>query len=189
MAAKRKFSDDELVAAYVECEGNKTHIAKALGVSTLTVRKRINQLPSGMLIEKDQWNDVHKLESMRDLQRRMLTSITDAEIKAASLKMRITAVAILEDKIRTMEGKAVEHVEHKMLHSLDPKYLEALKELDDRMTKAKLENINYDDGDVVDAEPVEVLRLTGSDTAGDSAEDREAGSEDASVGRHGEGTT
>lgn len=173
MAAKQKFSDDDLIQAYGEYEGNKTRMAEALGVSRLTVRKRLDALPEGCLIEREAWNDVHKLGAMRDLQRRLIVSITDADIKKASAQARITTLAILEDKIRTMEGKAIEHVEHKMLHSLDPKYLEALKELDDKLTKAKLENINYDDGNVVDAEPVEVLQLEGSDTAGDSAEDAE----------------
>ena len=177
MAANRKFSDDDLIQAHDEYDGNKTKMAEALGVSRLTIRQRLDKLPVGMLVKREQWNDVSKLGAMRDLQRRLLVSITDADIKKASAQARITTLAILEDKIRTMEGKAIEHVEHKMLHQLDPKYLDALRELDEKLTKAKLEQAYNDRDDIIDVQPISLPESTGTDSGGDSPQESEIGEE------------
>jgi glycine betaine/choline ABC-type transport system substrate-binding protein len=81
---------------------------------------------------------------MRGLQRRLLTSITDKDIKKASAQARITTLAILEDKIRMMEGKATEHIAHQHYQQLDPESMEAIKQLSQKMTQKKLEAVNYD---------------------------------------------
>ena len=53
--------------------------------------------------------------SFEHLQRRTLKNITDEEIKSTSMLQRVTAAAILQDKIQVIRGLSSEIVDHRVL--------------------------------------------------------------------------
>lgn len=140
-----KFTDDDLLAAIGIHGKNVTRVAEELGVSRAAVRKRIRLLPVGALVSKSQWNEVTKVDALKDLQRKLLGAITPTDIRKASLQMKITAIGILEDKIRLNEGKATEHIAHGHYQALGTGDKEMIKQMIEQRTQAKLDAIDYDE--------------------------------------------
>lgn len=145
--SKKVFSDEDLIAAIGVHGRNVTRVAEELGVSRAAVRKRVKQLPTGALISRSEWNETTKVEALKDLQRKLLGSITPTDIKRASLKMKITAIAILEDKIRLNEGKATEHIAHGHYQALSEGDKEMIKKLITERTEKKLNEIDDNQND------------------------------------------
>ncbi len=48
-------------------------------------------------------------------QRRVVNSLTDDDIKSASMLQRVTAAAILQDKIQVIRGQATEIIDHRVM--------------------------------------------------------------------------
>lgn len=144
---QKQFSDDDLLAAIGIHGRNVTRVAEELGVSRAAVRKRVKALPVGALVSRSEWNETTKVDALKDLQRKLLGAITPTDIRKASLQMKITAIGILEDKIRLNEGKATEHIAHGHYQQLKEGDKDMIKRLIEERTQAKLDAIDYDDVD------------------------------------------
>lgn len=146
MAPKIKFTDVELIAALNAHTGNVTKAAAELGVSRAAVIKRRDVLPQAALISKDEW-EIKKADAMSDMQHTILASITQDDIEKSSAAQRITMMAILEDKLRLIQGKATEHIAHAVGENLSDEYKKELKEFIQRETARKRAAVTYEEGE------------------------------------------
>ena len=141
---EKKFTDEELLAALNLHGNNKRAVAVELGVSRAAVRKRMKNLPSGALVLKSQWNETTKVESMKDLQRKIITSVTARQIMKSPLNQRVNMMKTLEEMIRLNEGKATEHIAHGHYQQLGEGDRDMIKRLIAERTQAKLDEIDYE---------------------------------------------
>jgi hypothetical protein len=144
MGQDRKFDDMSLIEAWNKNSGNEAQTAKDLGVSRNAVRKRRKALGEFAMVSAEQWN-TKKVDTFRDLQRRLVTSITHGDIMKSSAAQRVTMAAILEDKIRLMEGQATAHIEHQHFVGMDDETRALLADFDKQYTAKKLQEITYDE--------------------------------------------
>ena len=169
--ASKLFEDADLIATLNMNNGNVTRTAEQLGVTRAAVIKRRDALPEGAFLSREEWA-VKKVDALKDLQRKILQSITPDDIKKASAAQRITMAAILEDKIRLAEGKATEHIAHQMESNLSDEDRAILQEFIARRTQQVVSQIEYHDNEpAIDAEYDEIQNQSGnngSDRWGDS---------------------
>ena len=146
---KSKFDDLELIAALNEANGNESAAARALQVTPAAVAKRKKQLPDGVLSKDIQDYRIRRADIFAGFQRALIAGITKDKISKASLQQIGTLFGIFYDKERLEKNLATEHIAHDMHKSLDPQDLEAQKKYNDKSTKRKVNEVEYEQEAVV----------------------------------------
>ena len=82
--------------------------------------------------------DATIIRAYKELSLSIADTITEKDIKKASLSQRITAMAILQDKLNIKEGKSTENIAHKVVHSLDDESKALLESLGKSLIKSML---------------------------------------------------
>ena len=86
-------------------------IANIIGCNKSNVTNRLKEANVESLNNYNKYKDV----VFEHLQRRTINKVTDDEIKRMNPLQRVTAAAILEDKIRHIRGQATDIQDHKVL--------------------------------------------------------------------------
>ena len=92
---------------------------------------------TNIILDPDQYDNTI-VNTYKELSLRIAHTITDKDIKKASLSQRVTAMGILQDKINLKEGKSTENISQHIIHSLNPKQLEQLTEFGKSLIKSML---------------------------------------------------
>lgn len=140
----KKFTDAELIAALNINEGNVSATARDLDVSRQAIMKRRDSLPPAAIIPKEEF-EAKKAEVIRDLQQKLLASVTESDIKNSSATQRMKMFGILEDKLRIIEGKATEHIAHVVEGNISEDFKNQIQDLIRLETERKRKAVQYDD--------------------------------------------
>jgi transcriptional regulator len=103
--------DIEDILAYKKKGLSHSEIGKMVGCSEQNVSNRIQSLE----LESLENFRNHKDSVMESIQRSALKNIGDAELKSMNPLQRITAAAILQDKIQVIRGQATEIIDHRVM--------------------------------------------------------------------------
>lgn len=145
MAAKRKFSDAEMIAMLNLNDGNVSKTAEELGVSRSAIVQRKEALPEGALIQDIAEFKAKRADLFADLQLKAMAQITADKLSKASIQQLSTFIGTMYDKERLENNQSTENVAHKVQQGLSKEDRAYFKELMDKRTKALIEGVSYDE--------------------------------------------
>ena len=147
MAAKRKFSDAEMIAMLNLNDGNISKTAEELGVSRSAIVQRKEALPEGALIQDIAEFKAKRADLFADLQLKAMGQITADKLSKASIQQLSTFIGTMYDKERLENNQSTENVAHKVQQGLSKEDRAYFKELMDKRTKSLIDQVEYDDED------------------------------------------
>jgi len=147
MAAKKKFSDAEMIAMLNLNDGNISKTAEELGVSRSAIVQRKEALPKGALIQDIAEFKAKRADLFADLQLKAMGQITADKLSKASIQQLSTFIGTMYDKERLENNQSTENVAHKVQQGLSKEDRAYFKELMDKRTQSLIDQVKYDDED------------------------------------------